>query len=163
MSNHLEALNTNHNLSNFDCGSPALNQWLQTIASQHHNKMLSRTFVVTSGATPDVLGYYALALRGLVASTTLPPQLAKRLPLNIPAITLARLAVSLDAQGQRIGEELLVDALRRAKQTALQVGGAFIFVDAKDATAAAFYDHYGFVALPDNPLVLCMKILDIPD
>jgi ribosomal protein S18 acetylase RimI-like enzyme len=163
MSNHLEALNKNHDLNNFDCGVPALNLWIQTTASQHQAKLLSRTFVATSPNSPGILSFYALSMRGLTPTADIPLAFAKRLPTQISAITLARLAVSLNAQGQRVGEELLVDAMRRSKQTAMSVGGTFLFVDAKDANAAAFYAKYGFISLPDSPLILCFKINDIPD
>ncbi|MBV8667039.1 MAG: GNAT family N-acetyltransferase [Burkholderiaceae bacterium] len=157
-----EPLSKRHDLSNFDCGVPALNIWLQTIANQHQAKLLSRTFVLTDEGTRAIMGYYALAMRGLSSASDLPEHLGKRLPFQIPAITLARLAVSVNAQGQGIGEQLLVDAMTRAKQVAMQIGGNLLFVDAKDMDAARFYLKYGFVPMPGDPLVLCIPIATIP-
>jgi N-acetylglutamate synthase-like GNAT family acetyltransferase len=93
----------------------------------------------------------------------LPAHMVKRLPLQIPAITLARLAASIDAQNQGMGEQLLVDAMTRAKQVAMQVGGNLLFVDAKDVSAVEFYARYGFVPLQSDPLTLSISIASIPD
>jgi predicted GNAT family N-acyltransferase len=163
MGNRPEALNKKHVLDHFDCSVPALNTWLQTIASQHQAKLLSRTFVLTSDTSPVVIGYYALAMRGLSLTMELPAHMVKRLPLQIPAITLARLAVSIDAQNQGMGEQLLVDAMTRAKQVTMQVGGNLLFVDAKDVSAVEFYARYGFVPLQSDPLTLSISIASIPD
>jgi ribosomal protein S18 acetylase RimI-like enzyme len=47
---------------------------------------------------------------------------------------------------------LLADALDRAARSAM---AAFaLVVDAKDEAAAAFYQHHGFMPLPDSPLTL---------
>jgi predicted GNAT family N-acyltransferase len=75
--------------------------------------------------------------------------------------TLARLAVASSVAGNDFGGDLLVDAMRRTKQVSNQVGGAFLFVDAKDQKAAEFYRHFGFMPLPDDPLTLAMPMSSI--
>lgn len=42
-------------------------------------------------------------------------EVAKKLPSNVPGITLARLAVDEREQGKRYGEDLLVNAMFRAR------------------------------------------------
>jgi ribosomal protein S18 acetylase RimI-like enzyme len=119
--------------------------------------------VLTESASPNrILAYYALNIRGLVAVEALPPPLAKRLPLRAPALAIGRLAVDLSAQKHGYGETMLVHAMRNAKKAADIVGGTFLFVDAINEDAAAFYRKYGFAALPDNPLTLVMPISAIP-
>ena len=49
-----------------------------------------------------------------------------------------------------------------ARDQANEIGGYALFVDAKDAAAAAFYKKYGFTAFPDDPLILCMPFADMP-
>jgi len=71
----------------------------------------------------------------------LPKNMKKSLPLNVPAMTLA---------------------LTQVKTASRLIGGSFLFVDAKDTELATFYARYGFVALPDAPLILCMPIADLP-
>ena len=52
----LEAL---HDLSAFDCGAPALNEYLKKYALVNHQNQSARTYVATRGAS--VVGYYTLA------------------------------------------------------------------------------------------------------
>ena len=153
---------TLHQTEEFDCGTPALNHWLRHIAGQHQDKGISRSFVLASDQRPDVVsGYYALAIRQLVATSTLPADFSRRLPREVPALTLARLAICQSLQGRGYGEFLLYDALWRAKAASAQVGGSLLFVDAKDADGARFYAQYGFRPLPDSPLTLAMPLSQI--
>ncbi len=45
----------------FDCGKPALTNYLRTIASQHQKKGLGRTYVAIEEGSNVVLGYYYAA------------------------------------------------------------------------------------------------------
>lgn len=163
MVHYVAPLDQTHDVKGFDCGVPALNTWLQTIARQHQEKALSKTFVLVGDDDPEtIIGFYALAVRGMTARGALPEDLTKKLPVSIPGYTLARLAVATSAAGQGFGAELLIDAMRRAKQVASQAGGPFLFVDAKDQTAADFYARFGFSPLPDDQLTLVipMSVID---
>ena len=157
-------LNKQHNIKAFDCGNIHLNNWLNATTQQHQTKSLSRTYVLVNDEAADtVLGYYALAIRGLAETQLLPPAMTKKLPARIPGFTLARLGISVAGQGQGHGKRLLFDALRRAKSLAEQVGGVALFVDAKDDVAAKFYAKYGFQAFPSDPLTLVIPLATIPD
>ncbi|MDD5273106.1 MAG: GNAT family N-acetyltransferase [Methylovulum sp.] len=150
-------------MKRFSCNNTALDAWLQNTSRQHQQKNLSRTFVLVQDCAPaTIIGYYALAIRGLTLKEALPQTLQKSLPLNIPAMTLARLAVAHSEQKKGYGELLLLDAMARIKAAASLIGGSLLFVDAKNAESAAFYARYGFVALPDNPLTLGMRVADLP-
>ena len=74
-------LNEGHDIKAFDCGNRDLNNWLQTIAQQHQKKLLSKTYVLVNDEAPGiVIGFYALAIRGLVDIDLLPAAIAKKLP-----------------------------------------------------------------------------------
>ena len=162
MAHSVVTLNPNHDVKGFTCGTSALDIWLQTIASQHQKKVLSSTFVLTEDASPKtILGFYALAIRGMTPTEKLPSAIAKRLPLEVPGITLGRLAVAEREQGKGHGSFLLIDAMSRARRVALETGGFALFVDAKDEQGASFYRRYGFVPFPSDPLTLCIRITSI--
>jgi GNAT superfamily N-acetyltransferase len=153
-----------HEVKYFNCGNEILNKWLQQTARQHQKNSISQTFVLAEEDAPGtVLGFYALALRAMTPSEELPADVAKKLPWSVPGITLARLAVQEGEQGKRYGEDLLVDAMIRARNASKGVGGWALFVDAKDQKAAAFYRKYGFTPLPSNPLMLFMPFADMPE
>jgi predicted GNAT family N-acyltransferase len=106
-------------------------------------------------ATPDgktIAGFYTLSAH-LLDLTDLPIEIVKKLPKypRLPTTLLGRLAVSLDFRGQRLGEFLLLDALRRALAGSTQVASAVVVVDAKNEEASAFYRRYDFISLPTQP------------
>jgi GNAT superfamily N-acetyltransferase len=163
MTPFVTALDKVHEVKDFTCGKVVLDVWLQQTARQHQANSISQTFVLVAETAPTViLGFYALTLRGLTSNEDLPPEIAKRLPRKVPGITLARLAVMESEQGKNYGEELLVDAMLRARDAAKGVGGWGLFVDAKDEEAASFYQKYGFTPCPSNPLVLVMPFASMP-
>ena len=78
-------LNPSHQRSDFDCGDDALNHYLQTMARQHQDKGISRTYVLVDEEQPDaILAYMTLSVCEVLA-TALTPQLAKKYPNRIPA------------------------------------------------------------------------------
>lgn len=157
-------LSVAHDVKIFDCGEEKLNTWLATTASQHKEKILSGIFVLEDDGSPNkVLGYYALNIRGLIQKDSLPPEMAKRLPSQIPAYTLGRLAISINEQKKGYGEYLLLNAMFRVKRVAAETGGTFLFVDAKNQGVADFYAKYDFVPMSSSPLILAIKISDIAD
>jgi GNAT superfamily N-acetyltransferase len=147
-----------HDRRAFDSGSAQLDAWLRQTAQQHQRRGISKTFVATAADTPSrILGFYALTVCEVVADE-LPEDLARKLPRRVPGIRLGRLAVDRSFQGQGLGELLLMDAIKRAQLVLEHVGVHALFVDAKDARAAAFYRKYGFRPFSSNPLTLVLVI-----
>ena len=102
--------------------------------------------------TPDgktVAGFYTLS-QYAVELDVIPEEIARKLPKysHIPATLLGRLAVSTSFRGQRLGEILLMDALKRSLHGSRQLASFAVIVDAKDDSAKAFYKKYGFLELP---------------
>ena len=150
-------LTGSHEREGFDCGRQELNDWLRQVARQHQDKGLSKTFVAIAEEMPDrICGYYALTLAEL-EYRHLPQAWRKKLPRRIPGVRLGRLAVDRQFQNKGLGKLLLVDALGRARRIYSEAGGIGLFVDAIDEQAALYYQHFGFAASPDNPLLLFLS------
>lgn len=150
-------LERSHNRGGFDCGVPELNAFLRATARQHGQKGISRTFVLTDGS-PVILGFFTLTLCEL-QSEQLPAADARKYPLHgLPAVRLARLAISRKEQKKGYGELLLTEAVHRTALIAEQAGVIGLFVDAKNDAARSFYERYGFMTIPDNPLQLFLPI-----
>lgn len=150
-------LDRSHDRAGFDCGVPELNAFLRATARQHAQKGISRTFILTGG-TPDILGFFTLTICEL-HTEQLPPSHARKYPLHgLPAVRLARLAVSRKEQKKGYGELLLAEALHRTALIAEQAGVIGLFVDAKDDAARRFYERYGFLTIPEHPLQLFLPI-----
>lgn len=91
----------------------------------------------------------------------LPPAWTKRDPQFVPGVKLARLAGRLVDQGKGFGAVLLIEALRRVLLGAEHIGVAAVFVDAKNDRDRAFYERFGFISLPDDPLELFLPMATV--
>jgi predicted GNAT family N-acyltransferase len=97
-----------------------------------------------------VLGFYTLSM-ALADSEPIAAVLQAKLPrYPMPVALIGRLAVERRAQGRRLGETLLIDALRRVVDAAGLVGCTGIIVDAKDEAAERFYARYDFATITDE-------------
>jgi GNAT superfamily N-acetyltransferase len=156
----IEALGKTHDRTAFTCGSAALERYLQQQARQDAEKSVAAPFVLTTPPALQVLGYYTLSA-SLVNASELPNTLAKKLPRypQLPVTLLGRLAVDQSMNGKGIGQFLLMDALRRSLEAAADIAAMAVLVDAKDDAAEAFYRHFSFLPLHEQPrrLFLPMK------
>lgn len=161
-----------HDRAIFASGVPALDSYLKEQATQETKRNIAVTYVLVEGrdaAAPaagvaqPILGYYSISA-ATITTSQLPENIARRLPRYeaLPAILIGRLAVDQHERGQRLGERLLVDALRRCRVISTQMGALAVITDAKDETAAAFYSHYGFHPFIDRPLSLYLPMAEIP-
>ena len=143
-----QPLQKDHARQTFCCGSPALDRYLQNQARQDIEKRVAAVFVLVQPPAAQVLGYYTLSASTINANEV-PPELARKLPRypQLPVTLLGRLAVDLRLKGQGMGQFMLMDALYRCLQAAVGIAAMAVVVDAKDALASAFYQHYGFIPL----------------
>jgi GNAT superfamily N-acetyltransferase len=157
---YIEKLAKSHPVRAFDCGVPALNTFLHRYALQNQKKDGVQTWVALWDQQ-EVVGYYSLVV-GEVGYEGSPEHLRKGLARHpVPVMILARLAVDRNFQGKRIGQGLLLDALRRTVQAADLAGIRALLVHAKDETAARFYAHFGFQPFPEEHLTLYWLLKDI--
>ena len=153
-----DPLNESHVLDQFECGEPALDDWLRRRALANQASGASRTFVTCSGAR--VVGYYALAAGG-ITSNEAPGRVRRNMPDPIPVMVLGRLAVDRREQGKGLGALLLRDAVARTRRLAGEMGMAGILVHAISVEAKRFYQHWGFVESPLNPMTLVARLKDL--
>jgi GNAT superfamily N-acetyltransferase len=149
----IEELNSQHDRSEFSCGTAALDRYIQQQASQDVRREVSKCFVAVEAGATKVAGFYTLAASGLPIDT-LPPDIQRRLPRYplVPVARLGRLAVDQSHKGRKLGATLLSDAFLRASRA--EMGVFAVQVDAKDESAEAFYLHYGFVLLEPRKLFM---------
>ena len=148
-----------HRVNDFACGELSLDEWLKRRALNNQQSGASRTFVVVDEAN-QVLGYYALAA-GAVAHQLATGAVRRNMPDPVPVLVLGRLAVDSRAQGIQLGAGMLQDAVSRAMTVSQNTGVRALLVQALNEQARGFYQHYGFVPSPHNPmtLMLCLNSL----
>jgi GNAT superfamily N-acetyltransferase len=157
---HPEPLSDGHAVSGFSCGVVELDEWLERSARTAAAKHVGRTYVwVTDDAPEEVLGYFTLAPH-VVRRAEVPGRVGHGSPDTIPAILLARLALTHTLHGCGQGGQLLVDALHRALDAVALAGGRLVVVDAIDRDATGFYEHFGFARFAEHQR-LYRKVTDI--
>ena len=152
-----QPLNAKHQLDSFDCGKPALNDWLVRHAMQAQSSGSARTCVVVEG--DRVVGYFSLAV-GQADAMEVPDRIRKGMgSYPIPVVILARLAVSLQDQGKGIGTGMLQEAIRRMIAIADQAGVRALLTHPIDEEASRFYRRFGFESSPirEQQLLLLLK------
>jgi predicted GNAT family N-acyltransferase len=134
-----------HDRAGFECGVEPLNRYLKTLAVQHRTKGIATSFVLVDSDQPrKILGYYSLSAASLAFERLVDGD-RKGLPVYpIPAVRIGRLAGSASSRGQGIGELLLQNAIKRILAARNTLGVHAVVVEAKDASAEAFYRKYGF-------------------
>lgn len=154
-----EPLTNAHDLSQFSCGKPSLDNWLRTRALSNQQKGFTAVMVVHDGGR--VVGYYGLAPTAVVP-VSLPRSIRTgQSPDPLPCLLLGQLATDEAWREQGIGTGLLKHALQRCVQGATLIGGRALIVNAVDEQAADFWRRRGFLPSRDDPMVLARSILDI--
>ena len=150
-------LNEHHDLSQFDCGEPSVNDFAQKAHKQAKTRN-AVIYVVCETGTNVVKGFYTLS-NGSVARNE-PPKSMQRFSMSeIPVTILGRLGVDKSYQGKGVGLDLLQDALQRAIIAAEIIGSRAVLVHALNQKLADFYKkHAGFKESPITPLTLFMAL-----
>ncbi len=154
----IEPLGAGHDRSAFSCDVAALDRYLREQAGQDARRRVAAPFVASTDGV-RVVGFYTLSATSIQLAE-IPEALAKKLPRypRLPATLLGRLATDLSARGVGLGRFLLIDAIMRAVRSEI---ASFFVLDAKDETAASFYERESFIRLPGTPIRLLRRMDDL--
>ena len=148
-------LGAEHDLSRFDSGEPALDDWLRHRARRNESRF-SRTYVVCEGSR--VVAYYCISA-GAVERQAAPGRVPRNAPEALPVAVIGRLAVDRDFAGRGLGADLLADALLRIAAAARSIGIGAMLVHAKSEAARRFYLACAeFIEFPADGRVLFLPI-----
>lgn len=148
-----------HDREHFSCGVPALDDYLQRRASQHHRDGIATTHVLVALDTPSrILGYCSLSAAQLQLEELSDADRTRLPTYPVPAIRMGRLAISRTEQGKGYGQLLIGHAVNLALSARQALGVRVMIVDAKDEPAANFYKLYGFRPTASQALTLYLPI-----
>ncbi|MBP7064289.1 GNAT family N-acetyltransferase [Ferrovibrio sp.] len=149
------ALTSDHDLSSFDCGVPALNDWLRHRALKNESRF-SRTYVICKSRV--VVAYFCISA-GAVERLAAPGKIRRNAPDTIPISVIGRLAVDRNHAGKGLGADILADALRRIAIASQSIGIGAVLVQAKDEAAKRFYLRCAeFIEYPEDSRSLFLPI-----
>jgi GNAT superfamily N-acetyltransferase len=162
---NIRRLTKDHDRAAFDCGDPELNKYLRLFAGQNQFKhLVGTTYAAIERDQPFViLGYYTLAATSIPLYSLVEFPNLRKLPYkDVPAVLLARLAVSRQFQTQGIGYRLLGDGIKRALELTQTIGCRCLIVDAYP-NAVSWYSKFGIMPLGGGPAdsPTCRMLLDL--
>jgi GNAT superfamily N-acetyltransferase len=159
---HEEPIHKKHDREAFDCGEPALNEFLRRYARKSHELGGAKTFLaIDDDDGKTILGFYSVSPAAVEYSRT--PEMVRRGLARhaVPGFRLARLAVDRRFQGRGVGGHLLLAAGRRCLLASTEVGGVVLVIDAKNESVAGWYASFGAIPLLDAPLTLLLPLATI--
>lgn len=158
----IEVLDKKHERKYFQCEEPMLDNYLKSQAGQDLRKKLSVCFVLLHENTDVVIGYYTLSNYSIPLEL-IPIEYSRNFPKSyksIPTTLLGRLAIDKTHKGNRFGEFLLLDAMKKSYAISQTVGSFAVVTDPLNKKAEDFYNKYGFKKLPDSgKMFMAMKTI----
>jgi GNAT superfamily N-acetyltransferase len=154
-------LAAHHVVTAFECGKPALDEWLRDRASSNQAEGYTRTFVIADEQY-HVVGFHSLCAGVIHRNDVSRSVKGSQAPSELPVAILARLAVATSHQGQGLGLALLRNALLSVVSAAEYVAFRGVVVHAIDDDAQRFYLKHRFqttkgldrrLILPTNDIV----------
>lgn len=152
-----------YDLSEFDCGVAAYNDWLSRHAANTVAAGVAAVYLLieTKNSGERVVGYFAINPTQVLREVA-PRSMSRGWPATVPAWKLGKLAIHRDlrgAEGGRWGRDLLREALETIVRVADAGGGKVIVVDADNGGLVDFYLRNGFKSTGvDGELSLYMKV-----
>ena len=149
-------LASTHSRDDFDCGEPALNDFLRRYARQQQERDFSWTYVVLADDAKTVTAFVLVSVGQVDAASFPDPSKLPRYP--VPVLRIGRLAVGRRAQGKKLGRDLMRFAVGLSLELAARVGIYAVIVDAKNEAARDFYERLGFASFKDAPFSMFLPI-----
>ena len=135
-------LRTNDDRQAFSSGDADLDRFFRKFAGQNQFRLhIGTTYVAVSDG--EIVGFATLTATSITIADLPKSARKKLLKYPLPALRLARLAVSESAKGQGIGKLLLRTTFAIAHDMVERTGCVTVVVDAKP-NAVSFYEQYGF-------------------
>jgi len=154
----IELITRQHHTKFFDCGDEDLNLYVKRFATRNTERGFGKTYVAVVRGEKIIRGYYTIST-GAVALSAMPSP--SGMPKNIPLVHIGRLATDLSLQGQGLGSDLLIHALRTSIEVSNKVGAYAVEVYALNNRVRQFYLKYGFTPFSDDELHLFLTMKKI--
>ena len=154
-----------HDRAAFSCGVPPIDNYLKLTAKKGSKADVVRIWVVVD-TDNHIVGFYGINMHS-VDVKEMPTAYSKKAMKHglLPAALSAMIGVDQQQQGNGIGSALVADALNRIARASEEIGTCVIMLDVLDdgdvdaeRRRKLYYESFGVIALPDQPLRLFMPI-----
>lgn len=145
----------------FDCSRESLNTWFRRHAWFNQANNISRVNVIADAASGRLVGYVTLSA-GQIERAYLPKSMRRNRPEQVPVVLLGQLAVDKEFQGQGLGADLLLFALKTAMNVSESIGGMGVITHPLDEALRGFYARWGFQDVPFDPRrAMIVRMVDL--
>ena len=154
-----------HGRKTFSCGVAKIDNYLKRTAKKHSKTDVVRIRVIMD-TDNDIVGFYGINTHS-IAVKDLPEFYQKKAGNRscLPAVFIAMIGVDQTQQNNGIGKALIADALYRIAKISDEIGITVIVLDVSEdgdpdavVRRKTYYENFGFLPLPDQPLRLFMPI-----
>ncbi|MCR9060599.1 MAG: GNAT family N-acetyltransferase [Rhodobacteraceae bacterium] len=154
-----------HDRAAFSCGVPQIDNYLKLTAKKGSKADIVRIWVVTD-SDDTIVGFYGINMHA-VAVDDMPAPYKRKAGKHglLPAAFIAMIGVDQNHQDKGLGGVLVADALSRIARASDEIGTCVIMLDVFNdgdekavARRKSYYESFGFIPLPDQPLRLFMPI-----
>lgn len=162
-------LSPSSDISSFQCSDYYdLEDFLKTAALEYHDEKVAVTYLVHTNET--LVGFFSLAMGCISTEQVIDKKSSTTYyPKKLPALLLARMAVTDDYRGKGIGKEMLARVIAMAFYLCPRVGCRVIKVDAKNnpRTINFYNKHGGFIPVSSGeetvPMIIDMNKIHCHD
>lgn len=145
-----QKLDESHEVSQFDCGEPSINEYLRVKALKAQRARHAVVYVTCFKGSKTVAGYYTLSNGSVARAHGASATLRRNAPNDLPVTILGRMGVTRKASAQGLATDLLQDAVERALSAAQMVGSVALIVHPLTEQLEQFYaKRAGFKHCPD--------------
>ncbi|MEO0383882.1 MAG: GNAT family N-acetyltransferase [Pseudomonadota bacterium] len=154
-----------HDRTAFSCGVPQIDNYLKLTAKKSSKADVVRIWVVIDSDN-SIVGFYGINMHA-VNVKDMPEAYLKKAGKHglLPAAFIAMIGGDQRQQGNGIGSALVADALNRIARVSDEIGTSIIILDVFDdgdsdivARRKSYYEEFGFLPLPDQPLRLFLPV-----
>jgi GNAT superfamily N-acetyltransferase len=131
-----------HDRAGFECGAPALDEWLRRYAGQGRRRDTAATWVIAD-ADDVVVAHASIAMTGIDRPAA-PAAVARHAPDPVPALLLGRLAVDQRYAGLGIGTALVARVLATAVELNAKAACRAVVVSALNGDVRRWWERLGF-------------------
>lgn len=151
---HIQSKNC---VRNFRCGVREIDGWAKDKAWKFHDRGRAKVFVAKSNEVPTTLGFYSLSFSLENTSKLSKSEDRDAWKDDAPLLYIDYLAVKTPFQSQKLGQFMLVDALRRSNEVSQNVAYYGAALRPLNERTTELYKKFGFVIAPDeetHPLMI---------
>lgn len=154
-----------HDRAAFSCGVPQIDNYLKLTAKKGSKADVVRVWVIVDESN-GIIGFYGINMHA-IAVHDMPENYKKKAMKHglLPAAFISMVGVDHGLQGMGIGGALVADALNRIARVSDEIGTCVVVLDVFDdgdpdavTRRKIYYEDFGFITLPDQPLRLFMPI-----